>query len=764
MTIEAFATHLSTLDEAELTGLLAARPDVLVEPAPRGFRQLAQRLDSAESVTAALEALHRDELVVSQLVAVLGPSATEPKLTEVLAAPAELTAAALARLRGLGLLWEGEGALHLTPVLTEQWAGEFGVQRPFRTIAKTALAGDLRVMAAALGITVDGLRKPELIDALDAVLADVRRLTAVVAALPHPVRAHLQSRWHGYFGGGIHFGSPAQGKANELTEQLVRAGLLLRVHGQPALAKEVAVVAWLAGAGLSLTGPPVLARPGPDRARARALAQAAAQDTLRGVAALLDAASLRPVAALKKGGVGQRERARLAAELSVPGELLALWLDLAHAAGLLDQADPGYVPTTGYPAWRSATAGERWAALAVAWFELEHAPTSREEDEGVKEEPPPLLIESRAGALRRALLTAARDGASVRAAGTEIDWYCPLHDYPPPLRQAKVDAALREAEALGIVAEDVLSELGEHLLAEDASPVPLPEERCTVVLQSDLTAVVSGQPDAATAQLLAASAVREARGAATVWRFSPDSVRAALDAGWTAEELTADLAGVSGRELPQPLAYLVHDAARRHGQVRVRHVSCCLVADEPTVTEILHTRSLRPLKLSRLAPTVLSSPRPPAEVLTALRAAGLSPVAEDAQGTVVVEPRTGHQVEACGPVPLARTALTAGELAKRLLADPAGSQGGPVVDDTTLAQLARLNSHLSEAELAILTDAVTNQHDLLITYCDKRGRRTVREIQPVEIYGKWLAAWCYLRDDEREFTIANIESVAPAGT
>jgi hypothetical protein len=58
-----------------------------------------------------------------------------------------------------------------------------------------------------------------------------------------------------------------------------------------------------------------------------------------------------------------------------------------------------------------------------------------------------------------------------------------------------------------------------------------------VILQSDLTAVVSGQPSAAVSRLLAASAVNEARGDAAVWRFTPASVRAALDAGWTGTEL-----------------------------------------------------------------------------------------------------------------------------------------------------------------------------------------------------------------------------------
>ena len=49
-----FAEHLAGLDTAQLTHLLSHRPDVLVEPAPRSVRELALRLDSADSVHAAL--------------------------------------------------------------------------------------------------------------------------------------------------------------------------------------------------------------------------------------------------------------------------------------------------------------------------------------------------------------------------------------------------------------------------------------------------------------------------------------------------------------------------------------------------------------------------------------------------------------------------------------------------------------------------------------------------------------------------------------
>ncbi|MBC8090581.1 MAG: hypothetical protein H7Y15_01250, partial [Pseudonocardia sp.] len=49
-----FAEHLASLDAAELAALLASRPDLLVEPVPRGIDELALRLGGAESLAETL--------------------------------------------------------------------------------------------------------------------------------------------------------------------------------------------------------------------------------------------------------------------------------------------------------------------------------------------------------------------------------------------------------------------------------------------------------------------------------------------------------------------------------------------------------------------------------------------------------------------------------------------------------------------------------------------------------------------------------------
>ncbi|HEX2300064.1 MAG TPA: helicase-associated domain-containing protein, partial [Pseudonocardiaceae bacterium] len=544
-------------------------------------------------------------------------------------------------------------------------------------------------------------------------------------------------------------GRPRPRATSDPTELLIAAGLLLRVNNRPELPREVAVAGWLTEHELTLTGPPDLPAAGADEAAVRRAAQAAAQETLRGVTTLLDDAGTTPIRALKAGGVGPRERSRLAKRLSIPEDVLPLWIDLAYAAGLLAHSDAGYAPTAHYAVWRAAEPGRRWALLAHAWLSLEHAPTSRVID-GDREQPPPLPLASGAGVLRRALLAAAGPGVSVRAAGAQIDWFCPVHGYDAVQRADRVAAAVREAELLGVIADDVVTELGAHLLAahgtgpEDAvvelaqrCASLLPEPSCSVILQADLTAVVSGEPSLAVSRLLNGCAVAETRGAAGTWRFSPASVRAALDAGWTAEDLLSELDAVSAHRVPQPLEYLITDAARRHGQVRVRGMHSCVIAEEALITEILHTRSLRRLHLSRLAPTVLSSPQDLDEVLVRLREAGLSPMAEDALGTVIIEARPDHQA----PAPehaisrKPRSVVSAVELAGQLLADPHGETDTATVHSDTFEMLTRLNRHLDDAELELLADAVDHHNDVRIAYRDKNGSRTIREIRPQQLYG-----------------------------
>lgn len=775
MTSGSFGEYLAGLGKEALAGLLRARPDVRVDPVPRGFEQLAQRLSGPDSLAAALRSVDRDAVVVGQAVAALESSATVAAVARLLDVPEQAVQGPLGGLYDRGLAWCAAGVVHLPERLGMHWSAEIGGGRPAASIARSVLVDDLRAAVEALGVGTAGLSKPALLAELVAVLSDGRAMAGVVRALPKVARDRIDRLRDGYGENYSGYGAPNDTLSVAGDRMLIAAGLVLRVNGRWEMPTEVGVAAWLAQRESLLTGRPELPRGEVAASLVLATSQVAISDVLRAVTMLLDQAESSPIVALKKGGVGLRERSRLAGRLAQSGDVVALIIDVAFAAGLLGRADVGYVPTDQYRGWRAAEPARRWAVLATTWFAMEHAPTSREA-QGDKESPPPLPLVSAAGGLRRALLRAASGGFSVRAAGGSADWFFPVHECAAGELREKVAAAVREAELLGVVAADVVSGFGQELVAidDDVDVVGelarrvagvLVENPGKVILQSDLTAVVSGQLSVAASLVLGAAAVSEARRVAGVWRFSPGSVGAALDAGWTAPQLLGELAALSELPVPQPLEYLITDVARRHGAIRVRGMRSCVVADETMVTEILHTSSLAKLQLAQVAPTVLSSPFELDVVLARLRAAGLFPVAEDELGAVIVEARPEHRasVPAASTRMVSRDRVGATELAERLLADPSGEFSGGMDASETFARLAELSQGLDDAELTLLADAIEQGRDVLITYRNKMGNRTIREIQPRQLYGRWVSSWCYLRDAEREFTVANIESVAPAG-
>lgn len=759
-----WADYLAGLDRADLVGLLRRRPDVRIEPVPCGFGQLAQRLGGDDSLVTAVGQVSRDCLVVGQAIAVTQAVSEAARLLD---APETVVDRLVDELCAWGLAWRDKDAVWLPELLAEHWSAEIGDGRPAASIARSVVVADLREAAHALGVDVQGLRKPELIDRYAQKLADTAAIARIVARLPKPARVGLDElRYGGWrLGGGLVISgfSPFGYDGDHV---LAATGLVLRVNNRWELPREVAIAAWLTEQP-ALTGPPDIPPADTTASQVLPTAQAAIQELLRAVSTMLDEATSTPIAALKKGGVGTRERSRLATRMTLSPEMVVLIIDLTAAAGLLGEASSGYAPTDSYHRWRESEPAEQWSTLVVTWFALQHAPTSRELD-GDKQLPPPIPLVSGAGLIRRAILHAARGGKSLAIAGENVDWFCPLHGYPGGEYRDKIAAVIREGHLLGVLSSDVLTEFGEHLVsaALDDPLLPdlphrvthlFPRVSASVVVQSDLTAVVSGQPAVAASRLLRAAAVCETRGTASIWRFTPDSIRAAMDNGWTATQLQEELSELSDLSLPQPLEFLIADVARRHGRVKVRATGCCVVADEAITKEILHTRKLTRLDLSLLAPTVLASPHDTNQVLTELRRAGFAPVAENPDGAVVIEHNHHHTAQTHPPK--TRTHLGPTELAEHLLADPDGTTATAV--SATLRELLDVDTRLTDTELTLLADALDHHRTVLITYRDKKGTRTRREIQPLEIFGRWLTSWCHLRNAEREFTLANIESVNP---
>ena len=148
----------------------------------------------------------------------------------------------------------------------------------------------------------------------------------------------------------------------------------------------------------------------------------------------------------------------------------------------------------------------------------------------------------------------------------------------------------------------------------------LPASSDSAIFGSDLTVMVFGSPTARVSQLLDSAATRESRGAGITWRFTRDTVRGVLDAGTGAAQLETKLASIATGDLPQPLRYLLHDIARRHGELQVSAAVSVIRGDDVArIAEAAADRGLRALGLRLVAPTVLTSLQQTDVTLAALR-------------------------------------------------------------------------------------------------------------------------------------------------
>ena len=419
-----------------------------------------------------------------------------------------------------------------------------------------------------------------------------------------------------------------------------------------------------------------------------------AEETVRLVADLLEEWGREGGTIRRTGGVSARALARTADALGLEVDAAARIIEITAGAGLLGLDDDGatWVPSSLAASWLTDSLPQRWAPLALAWSGSARTPWltgTRDDDGTLRAALGPDLEAGWAARLRAQVLALLGDlppgtsatPAFVRAA---LTWESPRRTIPG----GAISAVLAEAETLGITGGGALTEAGRILARRaaasldeqdpglsgslggtnraeeaggDALAEPLSDDEAlaaletalaadlpaaveTILVQSDLTAIVPGRPAPELAALLERTSVVESRGGALTVRFTPESVRGALDVGYRAEEITQAIGGYSPTPLPDSLSVLIQDAARHHGAVRVRAVSALLrVGDEATAAGLLAEPRLRDLGLDEVAPGILVATASAGQVLRELRATGLAPVTEDADGHLVVGPATAQQ-------------------------------------------------------------------------------------------------------------------------
>ncbi|MEJ5866734.1 helicase-associated domain-containing protein [Pseudokineococcus sp. 5B2Z-1] len=793
------ADDLRGRDEDALVALLRGRPD-LATPVPADTGALAVRASTRHSVQRAVDARSRAELDVLAAVVVLtagGGSTGTAAVAAAVGLPQTRTAPVLARLRELALLWGTPRSHTGVGVLADALGPHPAGLGPalLDLLDQTPAA---RPRAEALGRLLD---VPALEGAagLSARLADPAGLAALLGAAPEGTR-ELLGRLDA--GGPVGQVSRARREVDVADEAddvapldwlLARALLVPVGDSRVVLPREVGL-ALREGRVLrepaALEPPPLPGRPAP-AGRRDALAGGAAAEVVRLVDALGRAWEQRPAPLLRAGGVGVRELARTAAELEVDAGTAALVVEVAAAAGLVaedGEADPAWAPTPRYDAWADGTTGERWAALASAWAAMPRLPSlvgDRDDRGSARAALSDAVARPQAPVVRALLLSALAEvpdgeGAAPEDLAGRLAWQRPR--WAPARDAALLRVLLEEAAWLGVVASGALSAAGRALLGDDGAPGPddeaaaarrraaaavldeaLPAPVSEVLLQADLTAVAPGPLERDLELELSLAADVDSRGGATVYRFDGGTVRRALDAGRTADDLLTFLARVSATPVPQPLEYLVRDVARRHGRVRVGSAGAYLRSDdEASLAELLAERRAAPLGLRRLAPTVLVARADAAEVLRVLRTLGLAPAAESVDGTLVLDRPTARRTPPRRPPRPAPTQVAPDEATARsvvaalragdeaVAAAPAPPPGAPLVPPADPA-----------VSLSELRRAAADRRPVWVGVVDTTGGPSKVHAQPLQVEGGRITVRDLTTGAVRVLSVHRVTGTAP---
>ncbi|MEU6260015.1 helicase C-terminal domain-containing protein [Streptomyces sp. NPDC047043] len=824
------AEALRIRDDASLAELLRARPD-LITPVPTDLTQLATRAGTRASVVRALERLDRFALQTAEALAVAADPASYEELHGLMSGdegdPAVVTALprALGTLREQALVWGGDDRLRLVRTAREllapspQHPSPTGLGPSVQEATAGMSPGRIQeiVGAAGLSSTHDSVSAAA---ALTGLFADRRRMGALLAGAPAESREVLERLvW------GPPYGQVTADPAPRLRWLLDRGLLLPTAPGTVVLPREVAL--HLRGGRAHRATepmPPALEPTAVHRPQVvDTTAAGQAYTALATVEELLKDWDEGGPTVLRAGGLSVRDLKRTAVALDVSEPVAAFWVELAYAAGLLasdGEADERYAATPAYDEWLERPAAERWTRLAEAWLTATRTAGvvgGRDAKDRTLSALGPGLDRSAAPEIRHRVLTLLAglpEGASPSAESVlaRLKWERPLRgpQQDDDLRGRLAKWALSEAEMLGVTGRGALSAHGRALLGAPAPAKPahskegpgdklpvhhvpvvleplssaeqatasaaatrlltplLPEPLDHVLLQADLTAVAPGPLQRPLADMLGVLADVESKGGATVYRFTPGSVRRALDAGRTASDLQAFLATHSRTPVPQPLAYLIDDVARKHGHLRVGAASAYVRCDDDALlNEILADKRAAGLRLRRLAPTVLATQADPATLLDGLRTMGFAPAAESAEGDVLITrvdahrtpPRTAPEPVPDGPPTPDATLLAAAIRAIRA-GDLASTTPRKPTDAAAPLAPGGLPRTSSAETLATMQAAVLTGEALWIGYVNAEGSASQRVIAPIRVEGGFVTAYDHTADEVRTYPLHRVTGVA----
>lgn len=691
---------LEQLNNEELSGILRNRPDTVL-PLPPNLGSLAARLQLRVSIVRVLLQLNSLELVVLEAAANIGAElhpVTAPDIIKYLNTalkeqphPDEAQIKhALTRLKSFAIMYGTEElmiAQETMPALPNNWQ-----------LLPESRGSHLNFAAAQ--------------EAVDKLSAQHRKILGTLVAAG---------------GFGLTKDAALGADPTRPIPQLIAAGLLARVDEQtvklPAIVRRV-----LEGRPeipAQLLPVPANAAPGNDDAGV-----AAGLEVVRLSRLLIDALSQSPAATLKGGGLGVRTISRLSKELEVSETEVARVISLGVATGLLrrgvpdplpadDEGGDYIAPTPLADEFLEADLSEQLGMLMRGWWNQNIAPWMvGQADE--KDKPIHLLSAASvrdiiADSRHKVIAGLARVEREQLRADLSFNYPIAAHRLQPEL----VAELISEAQWIGAYAGGVTAGARALLAGEDpAKAIKAPKTVDYFIVQGDFTIMVPGPLTPEMQKTMDTIASLESPGLASVYRLSEKSIRHALDMGLSTAEILEFLKTHAAMELPQSVAYLLSDIARKHGTLRGGPALSYLRSEDPA---LLHqaVEAGKEVGLHQIAPTVAIAQAPLLQVITQLRKAGFQPVAEDTTGASLnIAPAAARVPAANQPAPKAPLDETRIQAAVKAIRREDAATTGVASEQPTLA---------------VLQAAVRGQRTVTLGFVDKQGVAVHRVVKPLTV-------------------------------
>jgi hypothetical protein len=273
-----------------------------------------------------------------------------------------------------------------------------------------------------------------------------------------------------------------------------------------------------------------------------------------------------PLTALRSGGIATKDVDQLAKFLAVPLNEACLLIEVLYHAGLIALTTSlQWEVTTKYEAWRKKSKELQWVALAAAWLDLPLLGSEGNKPLSGTGESPTV------GVMRWQTLRTLQWWNESTDASVTKNWKIFVkaldHFYPRrrgTRRQEVAKVTLREAEWIGVAHGEILCEAGIGITADNApaaaSTLKLPTEVTEFLIQGDLTVIAAGPLPLEVGEKLHAIADIESRGAASVYRFSAETIERGMQAGWKSQDYAEFFGDWAKGSIPQPLTYLIDNA------------------------------------------------------------------------------------------------------------------------------------------------------------------------------------------------------------